>query len=82
MVTTVPPAVIAPNAENCPVPCISGQAMTPTVGAASGSMRSTISAIDSAGGTPRIGDPPPPSTLNKSSWRHMTPFGMPVVPPV
>ena len=25
---------------------------------------------------------PPPSAQNTSSWRHITPLGMPVVPPV
>ena len=81
--TTVPPVVMAMNAENCPVPCISGQATTITTGAgASGSSRSATSATDSAGGVPSSGLPPLPNTLNRSSWRHITPFGIPVVPPV
>ena len=37
---------------------------------------------DAAGGTPSSALPPAPSTLNRSSWRHITPLGMPVVPPV
>ena len=45
-------------------------------------LRATSSATSFAGGTPRIALPPAPSTLNRSSWRHITPFGIPVVPPV
>jgi len=43
-------------------------------------LRTTIEGV--AGGRPNSGLPPRPSTLNRSSWRHITPFGRPVVPPV
>ena len=46
------------------------------------SMRPASSSTDAAGGIPRSGFPPAPSTLKRSSWRHMTPLGIPVVPPV
>ena len=36
----------------------------------------------SSSGSPVMKSMPPPSTRQKSSWRHMTPFGKPVVPPV
>ena len=29
-----------------------------------------------------VGAPPPSPAKNRSSWRHITPLGMPVVPPV
>ncbi len=82
--TTAPPPVIAISAENCPVPCISGQATIITGGVVAGSRPRSATSVDvrrrrrcRAAGCRRA-----PSTLNRSSWRHITPFGMPVVPPV
>ena len=80
--TTVPPPTIAMSAENWPVPCINGQATTITGGAALAAARSATCSTVVAGSTPVSGLPPAPSTLKRSSWRHITPLGMPVVPPV
>ena len=78
----MPPPIIAMNAENWPVPCISGQATTITGGGGArvGPLGDRVD--DVAGSTPVSGLPPAPSTLKRSSWRHITPLGMPVVPPV
>ena len=46
----------------------------------SGHTRPAISSGVWIGGWPK---PPPPNAAKKmSSWRHITPFGVPVVPPV
>ena len=45
-------------------------------------MRSTTCAGSSTGPLMRVGSPPPMQAKNASSWRHTTPLGMPVVPPV
>jgi hypothetical protein len=37
---------------------------------------------NSSRASPVMKSMPPPSTRQKSTWRHMTPFGYPVVPPV
>ena len=81
-VTTHPPRFIAMKLENWPVPCINGHAESSTKPGCAGSSRLTSSSTDVAGGTPSTALPPLPSTLNRSSWRHITPLGMPVVPPV
>ncbi len=39
-------------------------------------------AHSSSSGSPVMKSMPPPSVRQMSSWRHMTPFGCPVVPPV
>ena len=66
------------NAIQCAVPCMNGQAGTQRV--RDSRQRSAIS----SGAV--IGAPPPPAPpiapKNRSTWRHITPFGMPVVPPV
>jgi hypothetical protein len=79
----VPPWLKQISDENCPVPCISGQAINDVGRMWSGPwMRSMSSSSEAAGGIPRSALPPAPITLKRSSWRHMTPLGMPVVPPV
>ena len=40
------------------------------------------SSIEVAGGMPSSALPPAPITLKRSSCAHITPLGMPVVPPV
>ena len=66
------------SAENCPVPCISGQATTITGPARPASMRlGELGDRRRAAARRANGLPPAPSTLNRSSWRHITPLGMP-----
>ena len=67
--------------DTWPAPCISGAAGSITPGPAlsaarsrSASGRSTFSLL--------YASMPPHSAKKMSSWRHITPFGMPVVPPV
>ncbi len=79
-VTIEPPVFMAPNAENCPVPCISGQAGSITDPGPV--IRDASSSTEVLGGRPRRGLPPAPSSRNRSPWRHITPLGIPVVPPV
>ncbi len=79
----MPPWLKQISEENCPVPCISGQATSEIGRMWSGPwMRATSSSTEVAGGMPSRALPPAPITLKRSSWRHITPFGMPVVPPV
>ena len=59
-------------------PCISGlsgRVMSPSPAAC-------LDWSYSSSGTPVMKSMPPPSTRQKSSWRHITPLGKPVVPPV
>ena len=78
IVTTLPPTIRLESALNSPVPCISGAAGRlrgpglvtrpwPRRGPRSGGRRL------------RLAESRAP---NRSSWRHITPFGSPVVPPV
>jgi hypothetical protein len=64
---------------SCAAPWISGAAgiivTTPPAAARSG----TSSGV-AAGRA--VGKPPPMPAKKRSSWRHITPLGMPVVPPV
>ena len=76
--TTVPPPNSVQKATQWAVPCMNGQA---------GSMRppplraaSAMSSGFSMPGPP--GFPPCSAPKKMSSWRHSTPLGMPVVPPV
>jgi hypothetical protein len=75
-----PPPMSPPKEVSAPVPCMSGHAGQLTAPApwARMAMR-TSSSVPSFG---RGFGLPPFSSPNRSSWRHMTPFGMPVVPPV
>ena len=61
-------------------PCISGAIGNEVVGPCP----SPFSTIASGRSTfvPATMSMPPPSAKNTSSWRHTTPLGMPVVPPV
>ena len=79
--TIVPPTAIDLSAENCPVPCMRGQAGISTWPGAAGSTRAVSSSRCAAGGVPKTVLPPAPRALNRSSWRHITPLGIPVVPP-
>ena len=72
------PAKRCISSDACAPPCMSGL---------SGSVMSASSSafLDwsySSSGSPVMKSMPPPSTRQKSSWRHMTPLGNPVVPPV
>ena len=82
LVTMQPAVASAMNEENRPVPCMSGQATYARRHGHSGLTRSISACTDSPGATPYRAFAPKPSTANRSSWRHITPFGMPVVPPV
>ena len=77
-VTTQPPIPSAAMEVNAPVPCISGQAGRWTGPAPTMALRTPPSPPSS--GTRR--KLPAFNRQNRSSWRHMTPLGMPVVPPV
>ena len=77
-VTTHPPTVMAAMAVNPPVPCMRGQAGRcrgpgPTM------VLRTPSVPPSSGTRKRF---PALSLAKRSSWRHITPLGIPVVPPV
>ena len=61
-----------------PAACMSGASVKNVVG--SGAMRSTSSPTEVISG--RLGSPPPMQAKKASSWRHSTPLGIPVVPPV
>ena len=67
------------SAVNAPVPCMSGQAGT---AAGPGLVTCVAQRVEvglaraAAGATARRG------CTKRSSWRHITPLGMPVVPPV
>ena len=81
-VTTDPAWVRNMLAVNHPVPCISGQAGSPAdPGAAIESMKASTPPT-SAGSAASSALPVAQVTPIRSSWRHMTPLGMPVVPPV
>ena len=78
IVTTQPPTIRLEMALKNPVPCISGAA-----GRLRGPglvTRSVAAPRSSPGGRRlRLAESRAP---NRSSWRHITPFGSPVVPPV
>ncbi len=74
----VDPIHHAMNVAICAAPCISGAAGIMTIGP-------VLVAVSMTCPGSRCGSPyglPPPKAMNRSSVRHMTPFGMPVVPPV
>ena len=75
---TLPPLNSALNAIQCAVPCMNGHAGTHLVRGTR--QRSAISSGVVIGAPPPLA--PPIAPKNTSSWRHITPFGMPVVPPV
>ena len=76
MSTTEPPPLSVDRAMNSPVPCMSGHAGRHVPAR----LPSRTAAIGSGGSVP--GRPIRQSETYRSSLRHMTPLGMPVVPPV
>ena len=68
------------NVPSSAAPCISGGAQNMVSWNPSGSIRAASSSGEVTG-VP-TGLPPPMPAKNRSSWRHMTPLGIPVVPPV
>ena len=85
MVTTDPPRFNGKKLpSHMPVPCISGQA-TKLIGADLFSLCPSIQSL-SSWGVSGTSNPKPLRVLNmaiiNSLWLYMTPFGIPVVPPV
>lgn len=78
--TTFWPKWKAMNAVRVEVPCISGGVGKNTRPSSPAATRSA-SSCGRRTGSP-VGAPPPIPEKNRSSWRHITPLGMPVVPPV
>ena len=77
---TVPPLKKLMKLTHWPPPCIIGAFTMPTSCDPSAGTRRPSSSGVVIGGWPK---PPPPSAAKKmSSARHITPLGMPVVPPV
>ncbi len=60
-------------------PCISGLSGKVTIGSL---LSACLDWLYSSSRSPVMKSMPPPSTRQKSSWRHITPLGKPVVPPV
>ena len=80
MVTTVPPPKRVEKASQCPAACMKGgmaSAVTPGRSTRSASSSGREMWLPEANGSP-----PPMAAKKMSSWRHRTPLGMPVVPPV
>ncbi len=77
-VTTEPPTASMPIELNAPVPCMRGQAGRWT-GPGPFTVLRTPSRPPSSGTRMMF---PLFNLANRSSWRHMTPLGTPVVPPV
>ena len=81
-ITAVLPSQVTRKIENWPAPCMSGgigRLTSPPAATAS------IFSLASCGDVTRSlvsASMPPPSAKYTSSWRHITPLGMPVVPPV
>ncbi len=78
IVTTLPPIIRLLNALNNPVPCINGAAGRLR---GPGLLTRSVAACRSCSGGRRLRFAAS-SAPNRSSWRHITPFGIPVVPPV
>ena len=77
--TSVLPCSSSISATHCAAPCISGAIGKPTI------VPPFFAPSITASGDSNV--PPPAISApmvewKKSSWRHITPFGMPVVPPV
>ena len=84
-VTTVPfisSGAIVPS--HMPVPCICGQAASHTGGSVELVARVRAAPRPFVGGAPHpvIAAPKPASAIGKTPCAYITPFGMPVVPPV
>src|SRR3972149_10855561 len=67
------------RAAHCAAPCIRGAAGSDGITWPAFAFSLTCSGV--VGGAP-YGLPPISAAKNRSSCRHITPFGMPVVPPV
>ena len=78
--TTVPPLNRVEKAIQCAVPWVNGDAGRQRVRPAVATALATSSSGDPTGSPPGL--PPPRAANNTSSWRHTTPLGSPVVPPV
>ena len=78
--TTDCPVVSAVITLHCAAPWISGGRIINLVPALPAS-RATISSTEPAG-SPVMILRPPKDVMKMSCWRHSTPFGIPVVPPV
>ncbi len=79
--TILLPTKLPPITPHCVAPCMSGAIGIITACAGLARPFSTIA----SGRSTRVfvtGSIPPPRAKKTSSWRHTTPFGMPVVPPV
>ena len=76
----VSPANRPASAATCALPWMSGAAQSLTNSPFSRPLRDC--AHSSGSGSPVMKSMPPPSVRQMSSWRHITPFGYPVVPPV
>ena len=70
----------AASIATCAAPWISGAAVSRTIPPDSSPLRDC--SHSSVSGTPVRKSMPPASVRQMSSWRHMTPLGYPVVPPV
>ncbi len=79
-ITTRCPKLKPMKAVSVEVPCISGAVGKKVIPAPPAATRSASSSGFFTGSP--VGAPPPRPAKNRSSCRHMTPFGMPVVPPV
>ena len=79
-VITAPPASMAPMAVSRPVPCISGGAMT--LGGGGPAARTDASSSSMVSGTGPSAWADRMVICRRSFWVHITPLGMPVVPPV
>ena len=78
--TTLPPPNSMMHMPHWAAPCMIGASVNEVTRPSSGHTRPAISSGAWIGGWPK---PPPPKAAKKmSSWRHITPFGVPVVPPV
>ncbi len=68
--------------SHIPVPCICGHAASHTGGGSSWSPSASSSSTLVGGVRPEIDAPKPAIAIGKMPCVYMTPFGMPVVPPV
>ncbi len=74
-----PPAMQSMSVTHDPAACMNGAS---SMALKASTMRSGSWASSVIGPVMRVGSPPPRQAKNASSWRHTTPLGRPVVPPV
>ena len=79
-ITTRAPQYSHDNEVHCAAACIIGASGKATK--SKSMIRSSTSSGRSTGPLSRMGSPPPMHEKNASPWRHTTPLGIPVVPPV